>query len=574
MKDQKSAKSNSTSGGGGGSSIEVCLFEGWYENSPRCLHGPMLLFERYTKDKVVPRRFFACSASRQKNSCKNIWEDEYHQYQHEDDNVKANRSKLAVKTLPSFADVAGSSYRTFCYTCQMFVLSSAEMENRHKSCNNCKRNVTLQDMKQPSKLFISPIENNKSNAQYFMTAQSISFMRSALLKLNFRHFICIGVPRFHEIICSESDTTKSSFLLDIDDRYAMFWPDSHHAKFNMFNHYFFESTGLEKFSEFIKSTGDGKIAILMDPPFGGLVDCLCETIRWISETAESLKGESNCFTINKVLPSFWIFPYFHEGRICSNFKDFNMLNYVVDYDNHKKFKNAEAGRKMSPVRIFTNIANHFIPLPAKQGYKFCSKCKRYVAKKEVHCKLCNNCPSKDGSLYWHCRVCRTCVKPGRKHCFTCKRCELPTHQCKPQFEGNSCHICGEKGHRRIDCPKRLISMPLSLTPSRHPEPGQNPVLPISEETPVVETPVIPILEETSVIDTSSAPLLLLNDANTYNYFHKFMIRRTTNPNFRSILKRKGTRKTHSTICKKQYKCKWLALASHQKTLAAFQLDTY
>lgn len=557
FKDTKRLKNNTnTSNTSSSTSIEVHLFDGWYENSPRCVHGPMLLFEKFGQGFGNPQRFFACSASRQNGNCKTISESKFRCRDLNDSEIQRSIHDEVKKTLPNYEDILNSSYKTFCYTCQVFVLSPLHLRNDHCS-HHCKKDISLTEMKQPSKVFITPIENNKSNAQYFMTSQSIQFMRSSLQKLNFKHFICIGVPRFHEAILSDSNTTQSSFLLDIDDRYSMFWSKTCFAKFNMFNHFFFENTGLESFSRFINDT-HGKIAILMDPPFGGLVDCLSETIRWLSQTVISIKGGS-CFSINQLLPVFWIFPYFFENRICNNLKEFNMLNYVVDYDNHKKFKNADTGRKMSPVRIFTNIANHFIALPVKEGYKFCSKCKRYVVKKEVHCKLCNNCPSKDGSVYWHCHICRTCVKPGRKHCFTCKRCELPTHQCK-SFEGNLCHICGGKDHKRMNCPKRKtdgpflngfskVEAPVTSQEFTHPPKQKLNSLEVSE----------PISNDLHYEE----PHISLSS----KYYQQFIFKINCRSKF--ITKRRNDKSNHLTC--KAHKCKWLALASHQKTLASFHL---
>ena len=125
-------------------------------------------------------------------------------------------------------------------------------------------------------------------------------------------------------------------------------------------------------------------------------------------------NESKKFSI------FWIFPYFMEKRITDNFPFMSMLDFQVDYDNHKKFKNALTGRKASPVRIFTNVENERIVLPGERyrfvihfGWmvtfcfgidiiqliihvllRFCVPCRRYVSVDNDHCKLCNSCPSK------------------------------------------------------------------------------------------------------------------------------------------------------------------------------------
>lgn len=83
----------------------------------------------------------------------------------------------------------------------------------------------------------------------------------------------------------------------------------------------------------------------MDPPFGGRVEPLADTVNAIMKVYKNGK-----------LPVFWVFPYFMEQHLFNNFPDFTMLDYKVDYDNHPLFKKDEKGRKFgSPVRIFTNV---------------------------------------------------------------------------------------------------------------------------------------------------------------------------------------------------------------------------
>jgi len=47
----------------------------------------------------------------------------------------------------------------------------------------------------------------------------------------------------------------------------------------MFNHYLFDKAGQESLKSFFLdcSTNKGNLAIVTDPPFGGLVDCICES---------------------------------------------------------------------------------------------------------------------------------------------------------------------------------------------------------------------------------------------------------------------------------------------------------
>uniref|UniRef100_F6QPL4 Zinc finger protein n=1 Tax=Ciona intestinalis TaxID=7719 RepID=F6QPL4_CIOIN len=257
------------------------------------------------------------------------------------------------------------------------------------------------------------------------------------------------MPRLHEYIQSTSNI--SSILLDIDNRYKMFWSNEQFCRFNMFNRHFFNPTSKLSFKKFLKSAEHPRnIVVVVDPPFGGLVDCVCESLKWISRFAFSLFGQNS----TQLLTTLWLFPYFMEKRI-KNQLQLTMLDYRVDYENHRKFKEAKHGRYMSPVRIFTNIKNKTVRLPSPDySYRFCELCQRFVAKDNLHCKLCNDCPSKDGRTYRHCNICQICVKPGRKHCKTCDRCQPPLHSCNPHTS-DGCHSCGEATHKRKDCPLLL-----------------------------------------------------------------------------------------------------------------------
>jgi len=52
----------------------------------------------------------------------------------------------------------------------------------------------------------------------------------------------------------------------------MFWSKERFARFNMFNRFFFDEHGEDQLKEFIGSCKKKtKLAIVLDPPFGGLV---------------------------------------------------------------------------------------------------------------------------------------------------------------------------------------------------------------------------------------------------------------------------------------------------------------
>nr|XP_002124158.1 zinc finger CCHC domain-containing protein 4 isoform X1 [Ciona intestinalis] len=419
-----------------GSGIEVRFNEGWFETSPHCPHGPMLLFEKYMKFELTSR-YFACSANRDRKSC--------NYYITEQEFKKKGFNKSSYTPVESYEDSHPVfKSKTFCFTCQCFIPDGKSPKHKqHKVV----RNISEDDLKKPSTLFLSALENNKTCAQYFLSEKSTRFLYNVVIDHSITHVICIGMPRLHEYIQSTSNI--SSILLDIDNRYKMFWSNEQFCRFNMFNRHFFNPTSKLSFKKFLKSAEHPRnIVVVVDPPFGGLVDCVCESLKWISRFAFSLFGQNS----TQLLTTLWLFPYFMEKRI-KNQLQLTMLDYRVDYENHRKFKEAKHGRYMSPVRIFTNIKNKTVRLPSPD-YRFCELCQRFVAKDNLHCKLCNDCPSKDGRTYRHCNICQICVKPGRKHCKTCDRCQPPLHSCNPHTS-DGCHSCGEATHKRKDCPLLL-----------------------------------------------------------------------------------------------------------------------
>lgn len=61
---------------------------------------------------------------------------------------------------------------------------------------------------------------------------------------------------------------------------AQFFPPSEFLHYNMFNNYFFGGDAAEKtFSDFIADAKHGKIALVMDPPFGGVMSILAASLK-------------------------------------------------------------------------------------------------------------------------------------------------------------------------------------------------------------------------------------------------------------------------------------------------------
>ncbi|KAF6715487.1 Zinc finger CCHC domain-containing protein 4 [Oryzias melastigma] len=259
--------------------------------------------------------------------------------------------------------------------------------------------------------------------------------------------------RLHEAIklrnLKQDHKPTKSLLLDIDFRYAQFYSQEEFCHYNMFNHHFFDGEAAsDVLNAFIREDG-GKVVMVADPPFGGLVKPLASSFSLISQRWQEGHKSADGHTD---MPMLWIFPYFFEPRILGCLPSFTMLDYQVDYDNHPLYKHGKTGRKQSPVRIFTNISAKKVVLPKEEGYRFCDTCERYVSPLNKHCAKCNICPSKDGREWKHCPACDKCVKPSWKHCSFCSRCALPDHPCGAGTQREGCFSCGSLQHKRRACP--------------------------------------------------------------------------------------------------------------------------
>lgn len=114
--------------------------------------------------------------------------------------------------------------------------------------------------------------------------------------------------------------------------------------------YFVLLKGLSTSLFFGSKTCDFRVALIMDPPFGGRVEPLAHTVTTLSRQYKQYTK------VTHSLPVFWIFPYFMEPHLLNSLPNFKMLDYKVDYDNHPLFRDDPKGRKHgSPVRIFTNV---------------------------------------------------------------------------------------------------------------------------------------------------------------------------------------------------------------------------
>ncbi|MEE6462340.1 hypothetical protein FKM82_001564 [Ascaphus truei] len=417
--------------------------------------GPTLLFEKVSQGKEQGRRFYACSACRDRKDCHFFqWEDEKVSQARLLAREEYNQSRQPLLThkqyMIRFQEFARLPLpkRKFCSDCQQLLLQ--EDWDGH-SGHHVLGDISIPQLKRPSQL-LHPLENKKSNAQYLFADRSCTFLLDAIIALGFRRVLSIGTPRLHELIrlraFEETKPKVKSVLLDIDLRYSQFYNEEEFCHYNMFNHHFFGGEAAQKVCQkFLQEDNGEGVLMVTDPPFGGLVEPLAFSFNRLREMWRISSDTGGV----KELPIFWIFPYFFESRILQFFPDFSMLDYQVDYDNHALYKHGKTGRKQSPVRIFTNVPPESILLPASEGYRFCSVCKRFVSSGNKHCEICNSCTSKDGRQWKHCVLCKKCVKPSWTHCSSCDRCALQSHACGSA--GDGCFLCGGKGHKRRSCPR-------------------------------------------------------------------------------------------------------------------------
>jgi hypothetical protein len=385
--------------------------------------------------------------------------------------------------------------------------------------------VELEEVRQPTRL-LKALEAKEGEAQYFFAHSSLRVLVDLLRSLDFTHVLCIGAPRIHEYVQGNKvyKTQMRSFVLDYDWRFASFWSPRCYAQYNLVTHYFYSKLGRGCYDAFLRtasrctdscnnaavileerqklddrgsrlndskkavlnpiqqqltdgersSTRQNKLAIVLDPPFGAMVDPIARSLAAIREDWDKATAISRVTTDSSgsevagkeatndgdaTSSVFWIFPYFLESRVTAACPDIKMSDYKVEYDNHPLYHRRQSGNATgsiykssatsSPIRLYTNVPLSCVVLPIEDGYKYCELCDRYVANENEHCCLCNACTSKDGRATVHCKRCERCVKATYKHCNKCRVCHLPSARC---VRPPRCMACGEIGHKRRDCP--------------------------------------------------------------------------------------------------------------------------
>jgi len=403
---------------------------------PFCSHGPTLLFERFFKEKE-PRRFFACSASRDRKECSF--------FQWEDDKVTAGKILLQEETKKKLfkkkkAVVQLQEGDNWCFDCSSGYPSENTAHQGHAT-----KMLTGDDVKLPTQ-FLIPSESKKAKAQYFFNDDTCQFFLTTIKRMQYKNILCIGTPRLFELLRNTTDA--SVILLDIDTRFENFFSSEEFLHYNIYTHFFFDKGRREKtLQSFISKCTPEDTLLILDPPFGGLLNVLEKTL---SKIYGLLGAES--------VPTMMVFPYFLESHVSRSLPLLLMHDYKVSYSNHPTYHNNGKQVRGSPVRLYTNIPGDKLSMP-KEEYKFCKVCQRYVYKENWHCAKCKACTSKDGRRYTHCDECEKCVKPGDVHCATCNVCKPVKHACATSDPSPiGCHICGEFEHKRRDCPKKVENM--------------------------------------------------------------------------------------------------------------------
>ncbi|KAI4900285.1 hypothetical protein NFI96_000029 [Prochilodus magdalenae] len=192
--------------------IEVIFQDEEEKRAPQCPHGPTVLFEIKCKGGENGRRFYACSACRDRKECSFFqWEDEKVSEARLLAREQQNRSKLPpfthVHYCARFREYASLplDQRRFCVNCQILLLPE-EWTNHasHQMLND----ITVSQLRRPS-LLLRPLENKKSNAQYLFADRSCHFLLNVLSGLGFRKVLCVGTPR------NDSSSAAAEFVLVI-----------------------------------------------------------------------------------------------------------------------------------------------------------------------------------------------------------------------------------------------------------------------------------------------------------------------------------------------------------------------
>ncbi|CAF1109089.1 unnamed protein product [Adineta steineri] len=300
----------------------------------------------------------------------------------------------------------------------------------HKYTESLKR----QQLRQPCRYILQPLENKRSDAQFFFSQTFIDYLiNDIIIKGSWDSVICIGCPTIFENLNRPGYKTKlHSYLLDYDYRLCSFYSTKQMLIYNMFNGHIFSK---KKFFQenFLSKTKN--CLVIIDPPFGGFHRALANSIEKLFQSNDDI--QRNLIVFN---------PYFLEKWINDAFSNLKMLDYKIEYTSTSSL-NLCRGKKGSPVRMFTDISPSKCPPLDELNYKYCFECDRYTLLTNQHCLQCQTCPSKDGLPYKHCSLCQRCVKAERKHCNKCNVCHLP-NQCMTETTKRECPSLSDDNEKK------------------------------------------------------------------------------------------------------------------------------
>ncbi|VDL94965.1 unnamed protein product [Schistocephalus solidus] len=234
--------------------------------------------------------------------------------------------------------------------------------------------------------------NFVSGLQIFFSLDWLNFLVAVFHDLGVRNVLCVGAPRLFDFlrIHTEDKYDVTTFLLDIDARLVFF------AQFNMLNgHFFEEDTGCAAISTFFEAC-NGRSIIFCDPPFSVMLQPLMVALTSLMESMK--KNGTGEFLRYFKLPIRHVLPF------------------QVTYERH-----CHSNRRVSIVRLFTDLPPKDIRPPPGLESQFCEDCQRYSSVDNPHCDICKACTTLHGPPYVHCNACSRCRPPGRVHCNTCGR---------------------------------------------------------------------------------------------------------------------------------------------------------
>ena len=113
---------------------------------------------------------------------------------------------MKFKSLVKFRK-GSEPYGHFCQTCEIICDT-----DEHKA--HVLTKFSRADLATPTKILEAKSENKKE-AQYFFTPQTMEYLKETLQRLGITHVLCIGTPTLFENLPDNME----KLLLDIDSRY-------------------------------------------------------------------------------------------------------------------------------------------------------------------------------------------------------------------------------------------------------------------------------------------------------------------------------------------------------------------